>query len=109
MPLSRNSIRQMKTVPARIPNQARQVMILLKQRMVVTDVKNEKLEFGLTYSILKREFKISGQIGKTGQRDKLTYVALTHQIGSRLIKGYQEHEVVEAIIKSISPHSSLQD
>ena len=58
-------------------------------------------------SVLVREFKISGQIGEPGQHDTLTYVSLTHQIDSELEKGYSEKEVCDAIIKSISPHSSL--
>ena len=33
-------------------------------------------------SLLRREFKISGQIGEPGQTDKLTFVSLTHQIDS---------------------------
>ena len=63
-------------------------------------IKTEKFE-------LKRDFKISGQIGQAGQQDKLTYVALIHQIDLGLTKGYKESEVVEAVIKAISPHSTL--
>ena len=60
-------------------------------------------------SILHREFKISGQIGEPGQYDKLTYVSLIHQIDSGLAKGYSEKDVADAVIKSISPHSSLRN
>ena len=60
-------------------------------------------------SILVREFKISGQIGEPGQHNKLTYVLLIHQIDSGLEKGYSEKEVCDAIVKSISPHSSLRN
>ena len=60
-------------------------------------------------SVLLREFKISGQIGETGQHDKLTYVSLIHQIDSGLKRGYSEKDVLDAIIKSISPHSSLRN
>ena len=52
---------------------------------------------------------VVGQIGEAGQSDKLTYVALIHQIESGLAKNYSELEIVEAIIKSISPHSSLRN
>ena len=31
-------------------------------------------------SLVRREFKMSGQIGEPGQADKLTFVSLTHQI-----------------------------
>ena len=61
-----------------------------------------------TASILRREFKISGQIGEPAQADKLTYVSLTHQIDSGVSKGYSESEICDAVIKSISPQSSLR-
>eukprot|EP00112_Aurelia_sp_Birch-Aquarium-sp1_P003997 Seg1452.4 transcript_id=Seg1452.4/GoldUCD/mRNA.D3Y31 product="Retrovirus-related Pol polyprotein from transposon 17.6" pseudo=true protein_id=Seg1452.4/GoldUCD/D3Y31 len=60
-------------------------------------------------SILRREFKISGQIGEPGQHDKLTYVSLIHQIDSAIEKGFTEREVTDGVIKSISPHSSLRN
>ena len=65
-------------------------------------IKTEKFE-------LKRDFNISGQIGESGQQDKLTYVALIHQIDLGLTKGYKESEVVQAVIKAISPHSTLRN
>ena len=65
-------------------------------------IKTEKFE-------LKGDFKISGQICKAGQLDKLTYVALIHQIDLGLTKGYKESEVVEAVVKAISPHSTLRN
>ena len=65
-------------------------------------VKTEKFE-------LERDFKILGQIGEAGQQDKLTYVALIHQIDLGLTTSYKESEVVEAVIKAISPHSTLRN
>ena len=59
-------------------------------------------------SLLRREFKISGQIGEPGQTEKLTFVSLTHQIDSGLKRGYKERDIVDAITRSISPHSSLR-
>ena len=59
--------------------------------------------------LLRREFKISGQIGEPGQAEKLTYVSLIHQIDSAIEKGFTEKEIADAIIKSISPHSSLRN
>ena len=70
------------------------------------EVKAEKVE--VMSSIYKHEFKVVGQIREAGQSDKLTYVALIHQIESGLAKNYSELEIVEAIIKSISLHSSLR-
>ena len=48
-------------------------------------------------SLLRREFKISGQIGEPGQTEKLTFVSLTHQIDSGLKRGYKENDIVDAI------------
>ena len=57
--------------------------------------------------MLRREFKISGQIGEPGQTEKLTFVSLM-QIDSGLKRDYQENETVDAVIRAISPHSSLR-
>ena len=59
-------------------------------------------------AFLRREFKISGQIGEPGQADKLTFVSLTHQIDSGIKRGYKETEIVDAVIRAISLHSSLR-
>ena len=70
--------------------------------------KTKEMTFDIGSSVLRREFKISGQIGEPGQTDKLTFVSLTHQIDSGLKRGYKERDLVDAIIRSISPHSSLR-
>ena len=54
-------------------------------------------------SMFRREFKIMGQSGEVGQREKLSYVSLIRQIEVGLDRGYSEGEVVNAIIYSISP------
>ena len=58
--------------------------------------------------MLRREFKISGQIGEPGQTEKLTFVSLMHQTDSGLKRDYQENEIVDTVIRAISPHSSLR-
>ena len=58
--------------------------------------------------LLRCEFKISGQISEPGQTEKLTFVSLMHQIDSGLKRDYQENEIVDAVIRAISPHSSLR-
>jgi predicted DNA-binding protein (UPF0251 family) len=66
-----------------------------------------KVEVAATSAPLwRREFKIVGQIGKPGQTDKLTFVSLTHQIDSGLKRQYKENEIVDAVIRAISLHSS---
>ena len=57
---------------------------------------------------LRREFKIAGQIGEPGQRDKLSFSSLIHQIQSGLDKKYPEKEIVSAVIRSIVPGAKLR-
>lgn len=56
----------------------------------------------------RKYFKISGQIGEPGQKDKLTFSSLAHQIENRLNRGYPEIEIVNVIIRGISPGSQLR-
>ncbi|CAI5695406.1 unnamed protein product [Oreochromis niloticus] len=58
---------------------------------------------------LKREFKICGQIGEHGQKDKLSYLSLICQIENGSEKGHSETEIVEAVIRAISPGTPLRD
>lgn len=55
-----------------------------------------------------REFKISGQIGEPGQKDKLTFSSLAHQIEAGLNKRVPEYEIVHAVIKAIAPGMQLR-
>ncbi len=55
-----------------------------------------------------REFKISGQIGDPGQKDKLTFSSLAHQIEHGLSRGFSELEVVDAVIRAIAPGMQLR-
>ena len=83
----------------------------LKTDKMETGVKSSKPALGLETERLeiKRDFKLSGQIGEAGQPGRLTYVAVIHEIELGLSKGYKETEIVEAIITGISPHSSLRN
>ena len=58
---------------------------------------------------LRKDFRIWGQIGEAGQRDKLSFTSLTNQIESGLKKGYTETEIIEAVIKAVSPGLHLRD
>ena len=60
-------------------------------------------------SALRRDFKISGQIGMPGQKEKLSFVSLIRQIENGLAKGYKEPEIVEAIVRAISPGVQLRN
>ena len=58
---------------------------------------------------LKKEFRISGQIGEAGQKEKLSFTSLSNQIESGIRKGYPESEIIEAVIKAVSPGLHLRD
>jgi hypothetical protein len=58
--------------------------------------------------ILKREFKITGSISGEGHKDRLSFVSLVRQIKLGLSNGYKESEVVEAVIRAISPSLKLR-
>lgn len=55
-----------------------------------------------------REFRITGQIGEPGQKDRLTFSSLAHQIETGLNKKVPEYEIVHAVIKSIAPGMQLR-
>ena len=55
-----------------------------------------------TIPSFKKEFKISGQIGNSRQKDRLSFTSLAHQINAGLNRGYQEKEVTEAVIRAIN-------
>lgn len=58
---------------------------------------------------LRREFRICGQIGESGQKDKLSYLSFVRQIEIGAQKGHTETEVTEAVIRAVSPGLPLRD
>ena len=58
-------------------------------------------------SLIRHDFKIIGQAGEVGRKEKLSYISLIHQIEADLAKGYSENEAVHAIINAISPGLSI--
>lgn len=58
---------------------------------------------------MRREFKICGQIGENEQKDKLSYLSLVHQIENGSEKGHSETEIIEAVIRAISPGMPVRD
>ena len=59
-------------------------------------------------NILMKPFKISGKIGKPGQKDSLTYSSLIFQIENGLKKGYSEVNVIDGVINAISHETELR-
>ena len=60
-------------------------------------------------SLLCKELKIKGQIGEEHQTDKLTNVSLIHQINEAQEVGYDESEIVNSVIRAMSPRLTLRN
>ena len=60
-------------------------------------------------SLLCKELKIIGQIGEEHQTDKLTNVSLIHQINEAQEAGYDESEIVNSVIRAMSPRLTLRN
>ena len=58
--------------------------------------------------VSRRDLKISGQIGEPGQKDRLSFSSLIHQIEGALKKGHTDGEVVESVIRAVVPGSPLR-
>ncbi|CAB4013059.1 Hypothetical predicted protein [Paramuricea clavata] len=59
-------------------------------------------------SMLRREFKIQGQIGEPGHKDKLAYQSLISQIEIGLQKGYTEEEITHAVVRAVQAGLQLR-
>lgn len=59
-------------------------------------------------SMWRKDFKMAGQIGEPGQKDKLTFSSLARQIENGLNKGYPESEIIDAVIRAITPDLQLR-
>ena len=62
----------------------------------------------LAISALRRQFKISSQIGEPEQKDKISFSSLARQIETGLFQGYDESEIVDGVISSITPGMVLR-
>ncbi len=59
-------------------------------------------------STWQKDFKISGLIGELGQKDRLSFSSLARQIEGGLKKGYAEQEIVDSVIRAITPGLQLR-
>ena len=56
-----------------------------------------------------RELKINGQIGEPGEAGKLSYSSLSYQIHSAQERGYDDADILNAVIRAITPNLSLRN
>ena len=65
--------------------------------------------FGSEMNTFHKDFTIRGAIGEAGQKDKLSYVRLPKQIEEGKGKSYSDKEIVNAVIKAITPGLYLRN
>ena len=58
---------------------------------------------------LRREFRIHGQIGEAGHKDKLSYTSLINQVDAGQRKQHCEAEIIEAVTRAVSPGLHLRE
>ena len=58
-------------------------------------------------SALKKDFRIIGQVGQGGNKEKLAFSGLCRQIDEGLCKGYTEREITSGVLNVIYPASCL--
>ena len=61
-----------------------------------------------TVTLARRELKIQGQIGTSGQPDRLSFNSLARQIEDALQKGYKAREVISAVTRAVAPGVPLR-
>ncbi len=55
-----------------------------------------------------KDLNISGLIGEPGQKDRLSLSSLARQIESGLNKGYLEQDIIDSVIRAITPRLQLR-
>lgn len=63
------------------------------------------LGYAAKTSLPRNELEIRGQI-EAGQKDKISYVSLVHQISEAKSSGYDEEDIVKSVIKAMVYTSS---
>ena len=79
-----------------------------KKLLVIKPPQEDSVQKLLAISALRRQFKISGQIGEPDQKDKISFSSLARQIQTGLTQGYVESEIVDGFIPSITPGMGLR-
>ena len=60
-------------------------------------------------SLLRKDFKIRRIIGNSGQKVRISFVSLTHQINDGRTAGYSDNKIVGSVLKAMSPNLRLRN
>ena len=55
-----------------------------------------------------KDFKINGTVGDPGEKGKLTYGSLLHQVNSGVARNFDETEIIDAVIRAITPGNATR-
>ena len=58
--------------------------------------------------VLKRDFKVHGVVAEDNFKDGHSFVNLSRQIDAGLRAGYKENEIIDAVIRVVSPSLQLR-
>ncbi len=83
-------------------------MVALEEEMAQRVKQLEKQLDITTKAAWKKDLRIAGSIGESGQKDKLTFTSLARQMESAVKEGRSEEDIVEAVLKAISPGLRLR-
>ena len=72
-----------------------------------TETKEPKVNIDVS-KVLKRDFKIHGVVAGDNFKDGLSFVSLSRQIDAGLKAGYKENEIIDAVIRAVSPSLQLR-
>ena len=72
-----------------------------------TETKEPKVNIDVS-KVLKRYFKIHGVVAGDNFKDGLSFVSLSRQIDAGLKAGYKENEIIDAVIRAVSPSLQLR-
>ena len=91
-----------------IKNEDKSGKSVLSDSKPPSTAKDDSVQRLLATSALRRQFKISGQIGEPEQKDKISFSSLARQIQTGLSQGYDESETVDGVNRSITPGMVLR-
>ena len=72
-----------------------------------TETKEPKVNLDVS-KVLKHNFKIHGIVEGDNFKDGLSFVSLSRQIGAGLKAGYKVNEIIDAVIRAVSPSLQLR-
>lgn len=76
-----------------------------KEEGKVTFLRGDELKT----SLLRKDFKIRGQIGEPSQKEKLSFISLMHQIQQGKAMGYEDAEIISGVVRAMSPSLTLRN